>query len=113
MNLTDFMENRPKENNIAKNNSPKPKKRGKKIPEGERNSTLNRRAGQILKRYGDTAEARSRYDELCALCEPRLDSAEENTIFLSAQKFFHNTVEKSPTYIDPKNFETPPFVILT
>lgn len=119
MNLTAFMENRQPQQAAAVNTADKPvlelapNSRGKTIPEGERNNTLSRRAGQILKRYGDTPEARRRFNELCTCCEPRLDSAEEDIIFLSAQKFFHGTVEKSPVYINPRNYAAPPFVIPT
>ena len=119
MNLTAFMEKKKQEAPAVEKTEGKvipiktPTKRSKTIPVGERNTTLSRRAGQILKRNGDTAGSRRRFDELCASCEERLSKAEEDTIYLSAQKFFHNTVEKSPTYIEPGNYDSPSFAILT
>jgi P4 family phage/plasmid primase-like protien len=91
----------------------KPKSRKNIIREGERNNTLSRKAGQLLKRYGDTDETRRRYNEVCALCEPRLDVKEENRIYLSAQQFFHNVITKSPTYKHADLYGTPPFAIPT
>jgi|GEM_PF-4189830 len=85
----------------------------KVIPEGQRNSTLSRRAGQLLKRYGDKPDTRRRFDEICARCEPRLTCGEENTIYLSAQKFLHNVVEQSPAYKSPDQFDAPPFAVPT
>lgn len=90
-----------------------PKIPGNVIHEGERNSTLSRRAGQLLKRYGDKPDTRRRYDEVCAKCEPRLETDEENTIYRSAQQFFHNVIEQSPTYKPADLYDAPPFAIPT
>jgi hypothetical protein len=90
-----------------------PKSRKNVIHEGERNSTLSRRAGQLLKRYGDTDDTRRRYNEVCERCDPRLDVSEENTIYLSAQRFFHTVIEQSPTYKPADLYGAPPFAIPT
>lgn len=93
------------------NTPPKPRKG--RIYEGARNTTLSRRAGQLLKRYGDTDDTRRRYDEVCEKCEPRLDLTEENTIYRSAQQFFHNVIEQSPSYKPADMYDAPPFAIPT
>jgi len=83
------------------------------IKEGERNNTLSRKAAQLLKRYGDTDETRRRFDEVCSKCEPRLNKSEEDTIYTSAQQFFHNVVKQSPAYKSPDQFDAPPFAVPT
>ncbi|GHV24212.1 hypothetical protein FACS189465_1040 [Clostridia bacterium] len=95
----------------SKENTALPKSHKKVIHEGERNSTLSRRAGQLLKRYGDTDATRHRYDEICEQCEIRLAFTEENTIYRSAQQFFHNVIEKSPTYKPADVYGIPTFAI--
>ena len=68
------------------------------IPVGERNGTLSKYAAKVLKRYGDTEKARQVFDEAASRCEELLEDSELNTIWRSAQGFFHNTVEKTPGY---------------
>jgi hypothetical protein len=114
--LTEFLEIYKEETQppTDKKQEPAPRKARKSaIREGERNSTLSRRAGQLLKRYGDTEATRRRYDEVCKKCEPRLDDKEENTIYLSAQQFFHSVIEQSPSYKPADIFGAPPFAIPT
>ena len=66
----------------------------KVIPEGERNSTLSAFAGKIITRLGDTEEAREEFDRVAERCTPRLEEKELETIWRSAQSFFHEKVEK-------------------
>jgi hypothetical protein len=42
------------------------------IPEGQRNSTMSHIAGRIIKRYGDTNEAKRRFAEKAAAAILRL-----------------------------------------
>ncbi len=69
------------------------------IPEGKRNSTLSRYAAKVLKKHGDTEAAYNAY--MCAAdrCEQPLEDSELKTIWNSARSFFHNKVEKDPSYI--------------
>ena len=69
------------------------------IPVGERNGTLSQYAAKVLKRHGDTSKARQIFDEAANCCEELLDDAELDTIWHSAQEFFHNTVEKTLGYM--------------
>ena len=75
------------------------------IPEGERNSTLSAFAGQIITRYGDTERAREAFDQAAERCSTPLETSELDTIWRSAQSFFHETVAKDPTYKDPMEYE--------
>jgi hypothetical protein len=69
------------------------------IPVGARNGTLSRYAAKILKKYGDNEQAFTLFGEAAGRCEQPLDESELQTIWNSAQGFFHNTVEKDPGYI--------------
>ncbi|MGE4341501.1 MAG: phage/plasmid primase, P4 family [Bacilli bacterium] len=72
-----------------------------KIIEGNRNSTMSKYAGCVIKKYGDTEEAYALFLEKSALCVPPLDDSELELIWRSAQKFFKKIVE-SGTYIPPE-----------
>lgn len=72
-----------------------------KIIEGNRNSTMSKYAGWVIKKYGDTEEAYTLFLEKSALCVPSLDDSELELIWRSAQKFFKKIVE-SGTYIPPE-----------
>ena len=72
------------------------------IPAGQRNSTLSHEAGRLLTRYGDTPQARQEYDTLAGRCSPALDVGELDTIWRSAQGFYHTTIEKAPGYVRPR-----------
>lgn len=72
-----------------------------KIIEGNRNSTMSKYAGWVIKKYGDTEEAYELFLEKSALCVPPLDESELELIWRSAQKFFKKIVE-SGTYIPPE-----------
>lgn len=72
-----------------------------KIIEGNRNSTMSKYAGWVIKKYGDTEEAYALFLEKSVLCVPSLDDSELELIWRSAQKFFKKIVE-SGTYIPPE-----------
>ena len=75
------------------------------IPQGCRNSTLSRYAGKILKRLGDTPEAREAFNVKVALCDPPLPSTEVETIWASALTFYAK-VQAQPGYVPPNNYNT-------
>ena len=58
------------------------------IPEGCRNSTMSKIGARIIKRYGDTSEARELFDREAEKCDPPLEDAELETIWASCRKFF-------------------------
>lgn len=50
------------------------------IPVGTRNTTMSRLAGKLIKRYGNTREAREKFLEKAKACNPPLDMTELKTI---------------------------------
>jgi hypothetical protein len=80
------------------------------IPVGQRNGTLSQYAARVIKRHGDSEQARQAFDEAAAKCEEPLDDAELDTIWRSAQGFFHNTVEKDPGYKTAEEFTAAEFM---
>ncbi|MBR2309379.1 MAG: DUF3987 domain-containing protein [Oscillospiraceae bacterium] len=73
------------------------------IHEGGRNSTMSRIGARIIKRYGDTSEARELFFQEAEKCDPPLEDAELNTIWGSCQKFFRK-VSSVPGYIPPEAY---------
>ena len=69
------------------------------INEGSRNNTMSRFAARVLKRYGETDEAKAVFDEKAEKCVPPLPDSELNTIWNSALKFFRGKVKTNPNYI--------------
>lgn len=76
------------------------------IPEGSRNATLSRFAGRVIKKYGDTEEARQAFLDEADKCVPPLDSAELATIWHSAQRFFAR-VQQQEGYVPPEVYNDP------
>ena len=70
------------------------------IPEGSRNSTMSRIGARIIKRYGDTSEARELFFREAEMCSPPLEDTELETIWASCQKFFKK-LSSTATYIPP------------
>lgn len=70
------------------------------IPEGNRNSTMSRIGARIIKRYGDTSEARELFFREAEKCTPPLEDRELETIWASCQKFFRK-LSSTPGYIPP------------
>lgn len=75
-------------------------KLGSTIPEGSRNSTMSRAGARIIKRYGDTSEARELFFQEAEKCTPPLEDTELETIWGSCQKFFKK-ISSVPGYIPP------------
>ena len=72
---------------------------------GERNSKLSKYAAIILKRYGDTEEARQLFEdknEKC--CEEPLEDSELNLIWNSALKFYKTKILTNPNYVKPDEY---------
>ena len=77
-----------------------------RIPEGERNTTMSRLAGKLIKRYGNTREAREKFLEKAKACDPPLDMNELKTIWGSAVKF-GKTVSAQAGYVLPEEYNGP------
>ena len=74
------------------------------IPEGQRNGTISRYAARVFKKYGDTDEAERLIMEANETrCLPPMEDSEVQGILASARSFFHDTIEKDPNYIGPRN----------
>ena len=80
---------------------------GDTIAEGSRNSTASHEAGKIVKRWGDTPEGYAKFMEVVAKCSPPLPESEVKTIWKSAVKFLHGTLEKQPGYVPPVEYNKP------
>ena len=73
------------------------------IPEGQRNNTLSRFAGRVLKRYGVSDKAHGIFLDEAAKCDPPLPDEELEKIWNSACRFARK-VQKEPGYISPEEF---------
>lgn len=73
------------------------------IPEGSRNATLSHYAGRILKRFGNTEEAHTHFEEVTACCQPPLEHTELDTIWRSAQRFYEK-ISAQDGYIPPDQY---------
>lgn len=71
------------------------------IREGSRNSTMSRIGAKIIKRYGDTEQAREHFFEAAENCAPPLEDSELNTIWSSCQRF-HKKIATAPGYVSPE-----------
>ena len=80
------------------------------IPQGSRNNTLSRKAGQLLKKHGDSEKAYNAFMSWAGKCEPPLDDVELSTIWVSAKGFFHSTIKNAPNYIPPDEYATQDFI---
>ena len=76
------------------------------IREGQRNTTLSREGAKIIKRWGDTSEARQKFLELAACCDPPLPEKELGQIWHSVQKFYVK-ISAMPEYIPPEKYNLP------
>ncbi len=74
------------------------------ITEGNRNNTLSRFAGKVLKRYGECEKAHEVFLEQAAKCEPPLEDSELSSIWFSALKFFRNKVSTQEGYVNPSEY---------
>lgn len=77
------------------------------IPNGQRNRTLSRFAGRVLKRYGECERAYQIFLDETAKCETPLSNSELKTIWGSAIKFFKEKVSSQNGYVPPDDYNDP------
>ncbi len=73
------------------------------IPEGQRNTTMSHIAGKLIKRYGNTDEARKLFVEKAKACDPPLGRDELKSIWKSAVSF-GKKVAAQDGYIPPDEY---------
>ena len=78
-------------------------KSNRNIPQGQRNSTMSRMAGKLVKRFGVTEESYQKFLEKAAECEPPLPDEELEAIWHSACKF-GKKVTSQEGYISPEAY---------
>ena len=76
------------------------------IPEGHRNTTMSQIAGKLIKRYGNTDEAKKLFEEKAKACSPPLSRDELKSIWKSAVKF-GKKVAAQEGYIPPDQYNDP------
>ena len=76
------------------------------IPEGKRNSTMSQIAGKLIKRYGNTDEAKNLFLEKAKACSPPLSQNELKSIWKSAVKF-GKKVAAQEGYVPPEQYNDP------
>ena len=74
------------------------------IPQGQRNATMSRFAGRILKRYGVTERSYDIFLEESKKCNPPLDENELRLIWSSACKFAKK-IQSQEGYVPPEEYE--------
>lgn len=74
------------------------------IPEGKRNPTMHRFATRVLKRYGDSEEAITLFEERASHCNPLLPDAELKLIWRSAVSFYNKVIVVDPNYKLPDEY---------
>lgn len=65
---------------------------GRTIPEGSRNSTMSQIGARIIKRYGDTLEAKNLFLQAAEQCTPPLDEQELERIWVGKQRLYTKIV---------------------
>ena len=73
------------------------------IPQGQRNNTMSRFAGRVIKRYGATERAYSIFLEEAEKCDPPLSDAELNKIWQSAVRFGER-IARQEGYVSPEQY---------
>lgn len=73
---------------------------GRTIPEGSRNSTMSQIGAKIIKRYGDTPEAKNLFLQAAEQCTPPLDEQELERIWAGKQRLYAK-IRKQVGYIPP------------
>ena len=74
------------------------------IPSGQRNKTLSRFAGRVLKKLGDCEEAHNAFLLRASKCEEPLEEEELSNIWASALRFFKKKKKKDKSYISPEDY---------
>lgn len=78
---------------------------GNTIPEGSRNSTMSRIGARIIKRYGDTQEAKELFLQVAEQCTPPLEERELESIWTGKQRLYAK-IRKQPGYIRPETYNS-------
>ena len=84
-------------------------KTSRSIPQGQRNSTMSRIAGRLIKRFGISKETYQKFLEKSEECEPPLSDEELKTIWHSACKFGRK-VQSQDGYIPPEDYGKQPMI---
>lgn len=77
------------------------------IPEGSRNSTLSHKAGILIKRLGNTDDAKKAFLNEAGKCTPPLPDEELEQIWRNAQTFFKK-VSSQDDYVPPEIYNFQP-----
>lgn len=83
---------------------------GRTITEGSRNSTMSQIGARIIKRYGDTPEAKNLFLQAAEQCTPPLDEQELENIWAGKQKLYAK-MRKQPGYILPDAYNAADAVV--
>lgn len=78
---------------------------GHTIPEGSRNSTMSRIGARIIKRYGDTPEAKELFLQAAGQCSPPLEDRELESIWAGKQRLYAK-ICKQPGYVPPDAYNS-------
>ena len=78
---------------------------GRAIPEGSRNSTMSRIGARIIKRYGDTPEAKELFLQAAEQCSPPLEERELESIWAGKQRLYAKMCNQ-PGYIPPDAYNS-------
>ncbi|MDY4486868.1 MAG: primase alpha helix C-terminal domain-containing protein, partial [Candidatus Limivicinus sp.] len=78
---------------------------GRAIPEGSRNSTMSRIGARIIKRYGDTPEAKELFLQAAGQCSPPLEERELESIWAGKQRLYAKMCNQ-PGYIPPDAYNS-------
>lgn len=79
------------------------------IPQGQRNSTMSRIAGRLVKRFGVSDDAHAKFLEKAAECNPPLDGEELESIWNSACKFGKRVTSQNG-YVPPEQYGENPLI---
>lgn len=78
---------------------------GRTIPEGSRNSTMSQIGARIIKRYGDTLEAKNLFLQAAEQCIPPLEGRELESIWAGKQRLYAK-ICKQPGYVPPDAYNS-------
>ena len=78
---------------------------GRTITEGSRNSTMSRIGARIIKRYGDTPEAKELFLQAAEQCSPPLEDRELESIWAGKQRLYAK-ICKQPGYVPPDAYNS-------
>lgn len=101
INLTEFFENDDFDTGMAGGHQSH-----QIIPEGNRNATMSRFAGRVIKKFGDSDTAYQCFLEEAAKCSPPLEEQELLAIWHSARRFF-TKVQQQDGYVPPEVYNDP------